>query len=163
MSCLYLDIKSSPSHNKDSLYSLSIRFLKRLLSLSLPWKQRNNGSPKIRISIVSLGKWDLRCLTLPHSPTSQSNPSTDNKVVFCTGGAGSICSAQVRALVHLGANACIIGRNVAKTESMAKSIATARSGAKVIGIGAIDVRRVEDLERAVETCVKELGGIDFVM
>jgi hypothetical protein len=33
-------------------------------------------------------------------------------VVFCTGGAGTICSAQVRALVHLGANACIIGRNV---------------------------------------------------
>lgn len=46
---------------------------------------------------------------------------------------------------------------------MAKSIATARSGAKVIGIGAVDVRRIEDLERAVETCVKELGGIDFVM
>src|SRR3954470_13005603 len=31
----------------------------------------------------------------------------DNKVVFCTGGAGTICSAQVRAMVHLGANACI--------------------------------------------------------
>lgn len=46
---------------------------------------------------------------------------------------------------------------------MATSIATARAGAKVIGIGAVDVRRVEDLERAVERCVKELGGIDFVM
>lgn len=105
-------------------------------------------------------------MALPRSEYLSSvwaNGIFDNKVVFCTGGAGSICSAQVRALVHLGANACIIGRNVAKTESMAKSIATARSGAKVIGIGAIDVRRVEDLERAVETCVKELGGIDFVI
>jgi len=46
---------------------------------------------------------------------------------------------------------------------MAKSIATARPGAKVIGIGAVDVRRIEDLERAVERCVKELGAIDFVM
>jgi 2,4-dienoyl-CoA reductase [(3E)-enoyl-CoA-producing], peroxisomal len=87
----------------------------------------------------------------------------DNKVVFCTGGGGTICSAQVRALVHLGANACIIGRNVEKTESMAKSIATARKGAKVIGIGAVDVRRIESLESAVERCVKELGGIDYVM
>ncbi|GAB1208093.1 hypothetical protein APSETT445_006833 [Aspergillus pseudonomiae] len=61
-----------------------------------------------------------------------------NKVVFCTGGAGTICSAQVRALVHLGANACIIGRNVEKTEKAAQDIATARPGAKVIGIGAVD-------------------------
>ncbi|KAI9053429.1 hypothetical protein LZ554_002387 [Drepanopeziza brunnea f. sp. 'monogermtubi'] len=87
----------------------------------------------------------------------------DGKVVFCTGGAGTICSAQVRALVHLGADACIIGRNVEKTESMARSIATARKGAKVIGIGAVDVRRIEDLEAAVARCVKELGAIDYVI
>jgi len=46
---------------------------------------------------------------------------------------------------------------------MAKSIATARKGAKVIGIGAVDVRKIEDLENAVARCVKEFGGIDFVM
>ena len=86
-----------------------------------------------------------------------------NKVVFCTGGAGTICSAQVRAMVHLGANACIVGRNVEKTESMAKDIATTRKGAKVLGIGSVDVRKVESLQMAVENCVKELGGIDFVM
>lgn len=87
----------------------------------------------------------------------------DHKVVFCTGGAGTICSAQVRALVHLGADACIIGRNVEKTETMARSIATARVGAKVVGIGAVDVRRIQDLEAAVARCVKELGAIDYVM
>ncbi|CAG8205240.1 unnamed protein product [Penicillium olsonii] len=86
-----------------------------------------------------------------------------NKVVFCTGGAGTICSAQVRALVHLGANACIIGRNVEKTERVAQDIATARHGAKVIGIGSVDVRKLEALQQAVERCVKELGGIDFVI
>jgi peroxisomal 2,4-dienoyl-CoA reductase len=69
----------------------------------------------------------------------------------------------VRALVHLGANACIIGRNAEKTENMAKSIATARQGSKVIGIGAVDVRKIEALEAAVATCVKELGAIDYVM
>lgn len=86
-----------------------------------------------------------------------------NKVVFCTGGAGTICSAQVRALVHLGANACIVGRNVEKTESTAKEIASIRPDAKVIGIGAVDVRKFESLKDAAERCVKELGAIDFVM
>ena len=46
---------------------------------------------------------------------------------------------------------------------MAQSIATARKGAKVIGIGGADVRKIESLEGAVERCVRELGGIDFVM
>ena len=88
---------------------------------------------------------------------------SENKVLFCTGGAGTICSAQVRAMVHLGANACIIGRNVEKTESMAKDLATARKGARVLGFGAVDVRRIESLQTAVDNCVKELGAIDFVM
>lgn len=87
----------------------------------------------------------------------------DGNVVFCTGGAGTICSAQVRAMVHLGANACVIGRNVEKTEAMAKSIATARKGAKVIGIGSVDVRSPDSLAKAAERCIQELGAIDFVM
>jgi 2,4-dienoyl-CoA reductase [(3E)-enoyl-CoA-producing], peroxisomal len=86
-----------------------------------------------------------------------------NKVVFCTGGGGTICSAQVRALVHLGANACIIGRNDSKTTQMASSIATARPGSKVIGIGSVDVRSFESIKSAVDRCVKELGSIDFVI
>ena len=87
----------------------------------------------------------------------------DKKVVFCTGGNGSICSAQVRALVYLGANACIVGRNVKKTEEMAKDISSARRDSKVVGIGAVDVRSAENLQNAVDRCVKELGGIDFLM
>ena len=67
---------------------------------------------------------------------------TEGRVAFVTGGAGSICSAQTRALVALGANACIIGRNQQKTEAAAADIATARKGAKVIGIGGCDVRNV---------------------
>ena len=85
------------------------------------------------------------------------------KVVFCTGGNGTICSAQVRALVHLGANATIVGRNVEKTERVAKDIATARPGSKVIGIGGVDVRNLDDLQKSIDRCVNELGGIDFLM
>ena len=84
-------------------------------------------------------------------------------MVFCTGGAGTICSAQVRALVDLGADACIVGRNAKKTEAAARDIATARSGARVLGIGDVDVRRPESLRAAVERCVRELGGIDIAI
>jgi len=66
-------------------------------------------------------------------------------------------------MVALGANACIIGRNPEKTVSMAKDIETARPGSKCIGIGSVDVRKVEDLEAAAKRCVDELGTIDFVI
>ena len=108
------------------------------------------------VCIASVGAESLEMIQLLTS-------STANKVVFCTGGAGTICSAQVRALVHLGANACIVGRNVEKTENMARDIATVRPGAKVIGIGAADVRDPKSLENAAGRCARELGGIDFVM
>ena len=63
-----------------------------------------------------------------------------------TGGAGDICSAQTRALVRLGANACIIGRNEAKTEKAAAEIAKVRKGARVIAIGGADVRSVRAVQ-----------------
>lgn len=46
---------------------------------------------------------------------------------------------------------------------MAQDIATAREGAKAIGIGAVDVRIMEKLQEAADRCVKELGSIDFLM
>lgn len=38
-----------------------------------------------------------------------------------------------------------------------------RKGARVIGLGDVDVRSLEKLENAIATCVKELGAIDFVI
>lgn len=46
---------------------------------------------------------------------------------------------------------------------MAKDIATARRGAKVLGVGSVDVRNIQSLQAAVDKCIGELGGIDFVM
>jgi peroxisomal 2,4-dienoyl-CoA reductase len=87
----------------------------------------------------------------------------NNKVLFCTGGAGTICSIQVRAFVALGGNAYIIGRNPEKTEAMAKDLMTARPGSKVIGQGGVDVRNLELLKEAADKCAKALGGIDFAI
>ncbi|EGW30726.1 uncharacterized protein SPAPADRAFT_141696 [Spathaspora passalidarum NRRL Y-27907] len=85
------------------------------------------------------------------------------KVVFVTGGAGSICRVQTEAMVLLGANATIIGRNVAKTETTAKEIESLRPGAKVIGLGNVDVRDVNSLKKAVDHTVEQLGKIDYVI
>lgn len=86
-----------------------------------------------------------------------------NRTVFCTGGNGTICSAQVRALIHLGANACIVGRNAQKTADVTESLKTARKGARVIGIGGVDVRDPAAVDKAVQKCVDEFGGIDYLM
>jgi peroxisomal 2,4-dienoyl-CoA reductase len=85
------------------------------------------------------------------------------KVVFVTGGAGSICRVQTEALVLLGADAAIVGRNQPKTEAAAGEIAKLRPGAKVILCSNIDVRDVKLIANAVEKTVKELGRIDFVI
>lgn len=91
---------------------------------------------------------------LPLFPAVVSSPSSSNSQ-HAPG------SAQVRALIHLGANACIIGRNDEKTRAAAVDLATARQGAKVIGIGNVDVRKISDLEDAAARCVRELGSLDF--
>lgn len=95
--------------------------------------------------------------------TSAKNPCAEDKVVFCTGGAGSICSGQVRALVLLGANACIIGRNEEKTTRVAAEIARLRPGARVLGLSGVDVRDAKALQAAADRCASELGGIDFAI
>ncbi|KAK7205635.1 hypothetical protein BZA70DRAFT_299309 [Myxozyma melibiosi] len=85
-----------------------------------------------------------------------------SKVVFCTGGAGTICRRQTEALVSLGANAAILGRKKEVTEKAAAEIQSLRKGSKVIGISA-DVRDLKSLQDAVALSVKELGRIDFVI
>lgn len=85
------------------------------------------------------------------------------KVVFVTGGAGTICRVQTEAMVLLGADAVILGRNVAKTEKAATEIASLRPNAKVLGIGNVDVRDVNSIAEAVATTVSKLGRIDYVI
>ncbi|CAK9438555.1 uncharacterized protein LODBEIA_P27790 [Lodderomyces beijingensis] len=85
------------------------------------------------------------------------------KVVFVTGGAGSICRVQTEAMVLLGANAAIVGRNQQKTDEAAKDIQSLRAGSKVVSLPNVDVRDVKQLSAAVEKTVAELGRIDYVV
>lgn len=83
-------------------------------------------------------------------------------MLFCTGGSGDICSAQVKAIVYLGANAFIVGRSEEKARRVAREIADVRPGSSVL-FSAADVRDLESLAAAAEHCAQQLGGIDFVM
>ncbi|KAA8913867.1 hypothetical protein FN846DRAFT_36902 [Sphaerosporella brunnea] len=96
-----------------------------------------------------------------HSSVWSPNLFAD-KVVLCTGGAGTICSVQVAALIKLGANAAILGRRAAHTSEVASQLATLRPGARVLGISC-DVRDASSLIAAAEQTVKELGRIDFLI
>lgn len=100
----------------------------------------------------------------PHSPPAAklTDPRAAGKVVLCTGGAGSICSVQVAALVELGADAAIVGRRRDATEAKAAELQSLRAGATVLGISC-DVRDSNALEDAVARTVAELGRIDFLM
>lgn len=66
------------------------------------------------------------------------------------------------ALVCLGANACITGRNEEKTRDMAQDIEKAREGSTVLPL-IVDIRNGKDMAAAIERCKAELGSIDFVM
>ncbi|KAK9254220.1 hypothetical protein V1507DRAFT_456519 [Lipomyces tetrasporus] len=86
----------------------------------------------------------------------------NNKAVFCTGGAGTICRRQVEALVILGANAVIVGRKKVVTEKVAAEIQQLRKGSKVLGMS-VDVRDYKALQEAIARTVEELGKIDYVI
>ena len=96
-----------------------------------------------------------------HSPVWAPDIFKD-KVVFCTGGAGTICSVQVAALVQLGANATILGRRAAHTAEVAAKIALVRPGAKVLGLS-VDVRSPPSLADAVAKTLEAFGRIDYVI
>ena len=104
--------------------------------------------------------------TLDQSFVEQSVWKPDlfkGKVVFVTGGAGTICRVQTEAMVLLGADADILGRNVAKTEKAASEIHSLRPAGKLLGLGNVDVRDVNSLAADVATTVSMLGRIDYVI
>lgn len=85
------------------------------------------------------------------------------KVAFITGGAGLICKVQAEALLLLGCNVAIIGRNVEKTTKAAEDLNTLNPEAKCIAISNIDVRLVASLQKAAAETVAAFGRIDFVI
>ncbi|KAG0672039.1 peroxisomal 2 4-dienoyl-CoA reductase sps19 [Kluyveromyces marxianus] len=86
------------------------------------------------------------------------------KVVFVTGGAGTICRVQTEAMVILGCKAAIVGRNLEKTKKTAAEIASlVNDDHAVLPISGVDVRNVEQLHEAVKLTVQRFGRVDYVI
>lgn len=103
----------------------------------------------LNVSFLEKGPWKADLFT--------------GKVVFVTGGSGTICRVQAEALVLLGAHAAIVGREEAKTVSAAREISQLSRTGSVLPIAKIDVRKFDQLQKAVEKTVGEFGRIDYVI
>jgi NAD(P)-dependent dehydrogenase (short-subunit alcohol dehydrogenase family) len=81
------------------------------------------------------------------------------KVALVAGGYGGIGEACARALVQDGATVVVAGRDLAKAEAAAQSLA-ARGSASAV---AFDMRDVASMRAAVEQAAARHGGIDFLV
>jgi NAD(P)-dependent dehydrogenase (short-subunit alcohol dehydrogenase family) len=82
------------------------------------------------------------------------------KTAVVTGAGGTLCSAVARELAREGARVALVGRTLAKLEMVAASIRAAGGVALPI---VCDVTDAAAVERAQETCTRELGGCDFLI
>jgi 3-oxoacyl-[acyl-carrier protein] reductase len=87
--------------------------------------------------------------------------SLSGKVAFVTGGSRGIGLAIARALVLEGAQVAITGKSDAHL-SAARPLIEAEGPASVETLKA-DVRRYEDVERALAAVVARFGGLDIVI
>jgi meso-butanediol dehydrogenase / (S,S)-butanediol dehydrogenase / diacetyl reductase len=83
-----------------------------------------------------------------------------DKVALVTGGGQGVGRGIALALASEGAALALAGRTRAKLDAVAKEVAG--RGSRAIAI-ACDVTRAEDVERCVETTVRELGGVDILV
>ncbi|KAM0789387.1 hypothetical protein ACM66B_000216 [Microbotryomycetes sp. NB124-2] len=83
------------------------------------------------------------------------------KVAFVTGGGSGICKGMVQALMTHGADAVIMGRRENVIKQAAEELSKA-TGQTCLGVSG-DVRKPEDLKRAVQQAVDKFGRLDIVI
>lgn len=86
------------------------------------------------------------------------------KVVFITGGSGSICRVQAEALVLLGCCAILVGREEEKLTTTCNEICQLVNRKDAcISVPNIDVRSYEQVQNAVSIALEKYGRIDYVI
>lgn len=86
--------------------------------------------------------------------------SLKDQVAVVTGGGGVLCSAMAKGLAQAGAKIALLGRTVAKLETVADDITT--MGGEAISVQA-DVTSRETLEAARQTILDQYGRIDILI
>jgi NAD(P)-dependent dehydrogenase (short-subunit alcohol dehydrogenase family) len=87
--------------------------------------------------------------------------SLNGKVALVTGGSRGIGLAIARALVEAGARVAVTGKNEAHLSSARPRIEKAGPGAVETLVA--DVRRFDEVDRAVEATVARFGGLDILV
>ncbi len=87
--------------------------------------------------------------------------SLQGRAAIVTGGSKGIGRAIARSLVENGCDVALCARDGAEAEAVAAALGGNRKG-RAIGLEA-DVRQWKDVERLVETAVRELGGLDILV
>jgi len=82
-------------------------------------------------------------------------------VALVTGGGTGICRGIAAAYARLGADVCIVSRKQETLDTAAAELRAA-TGRKVIGVAA-DVRKPEEIGRAIATTLDQLGKLDTVV
>ena len=90
-----------------------------------------------------------------------------DRVAFVTGGGTGITGGVARALAEAGANVALVSRSIEHLEPAAKVINDARASTDVIHgeafAVAADVRKPDEVEKAVSATVDRFGKIDIVV
>ena len=88
------------------------------------------------------------------------------RVAFVTGGGTGITGGVARALAEAGANVALVSRSLEHLEPAARIINEARGTSQVVGEAfavAADVRKPEEVEKAIAATVERFGKIDIVV
>lgn len=100
------------------------------------------------------------------------NGILDGRVVFITGGGTGITGGVARALAEAGANVALVSRSMEHLEPAAAAINESRGSSPTVeesgGTGealaiAADVRKPEEVEKAIAATIERFGKIDIVV
>ena len=88
--------------------------------------------------------------------------SLKGKVAFITGGSRGIGLAIARALLAEGASVAITGTNAGHLDAAERELGVNGGGDRVLALRA-DVRRYEEVERALSSVSERFGGVDILI
>ncbi|ORY06937.1 NAD(P)-binding protein [Basidiobolus meristosporus CBS 931.73] len=101
-------------------------------------------------------------MAAPVDTTTVFLPDTlKGKVAFVTGGGSGICKGIAEALLKHGAKVVIASRSLDRVTKAAEEMAKS-TGGECFAVSA-DVRKPEDVEKAVAQAVEKFGGIDILV
>ena len=84
------------------------------------------------------------------------------RVAFVTGGGTGITGGVARALAEAGANVALVSRSLEHLEPAAAAINDIKGGGAALAVAA-DVRKPDEVEKALAAAVEKFGKIDLVV